>query len=171
MSNIDKQMAEAADHVCGPSCNHKRKKEHDRAFHEKHWRTHEEMLAHLVDEWGIAGVIKKLLEPLDNGAQWEVLGVVMRGYHVVEIKGDSDAGDWAIQHPLSCRPNLLDCKTHKWVNFCAEAGILWTENHITEAGRYQVEYDMDVQLGQSLWKFYKLADGEEPHDRSAPDAD
>lgn len=30
--------------------------------------------------------------------------------HIIEFTED---GGWAIQHPLACRPNLLDCEIHR----------------------------------------------------------
>lgn len=50
--------------------------------------------------------------------------------HIMEVEDD---GTWAIQHPLACRPNLLDCEYTKNVNRFHPG--------LNNAGRYEVEHD------------------------------
>lgn len=41
--------------------------------------------------------------------------------HIIEF----DEGGWAIQHPLSCRPNLLDCNVYRAVMWHNSRGDGW----------------------------------------------
>lgn len=50
-------------------------------------------------------------------------------YHVLEVDGH---GDWALQHAVTCFPNLLDCDVHR----ALAANVLAPE------GRYRLSDDM-----------------------------
>lgn len=64
--------------------------------------------------------------------------------HVVEL---GETG-WAIQHPLACRPNLLDCPTHRAVDTFMDARV----GPPVDPGRYVVV----VGAGGGV-KFVRLA--------------
>jgi hypothetical protein len=51
--------------------------------------------------------------------------------HIIDVQADG----WTIQHPLSCRPNLLDCLVAK------EASLHHPDGHSYEIGRYVCSLD------------------------------
>jgi hypothetical protein len=63
------------------------------------------------------------------------LGETEHNHHIVDFRENG----WTVQHPLSCRPNLFDCK----VNKAAERDL--TEPP-AELGRFVCELDGDGQF-------------------------
>jgi hypothetical protein len=56
--------------------------------------------------------------------------------HILEVTET----DWSLQHPLSCRPNLLDCPFH------AATKCLMVESPPEAPGRWAIEFARSGQL-------------------------
>lgn len=63
-----------------------------------------------------------------GGLVVEVEAVTEPGTHQLHVKD----GGWGLQHPFSCRPNLLDCGVHAYVE------VLMAGDDAPEPGRYEL---------------------------------
>ena len=81
--------------------------------------------------------------------------------HIVEI---DRYGSWAVQHPITERPNLLACPTGAAVGSWAEErtdsdplqpGLTYARQK--DAGRYLVE----IRLTESVWRLFMAPYGDE----------